>query len=87
LVESDSGSKWADKAFQRYGYNEYVDRKNLEGVNISLTNLTKSPLTKFDFEGAYFKNPELPVNLKDVPLLSTAPNQSPSPSCSLIQVI
>ncbi len=65
VVESDSGSKWADKAFQRYGYSEYVDRKKSQGLNISLTNLSKSPLTEFDFTGSYFKNPELPVLLKD----------------------
>ena len=46
MVESDSGSKWADKAFERYGYKEYVDRKNSQGVNISLINLSKSPFGK-----------------------------------------
>ena len=65
MVESDSMSKYADKAFERYGYKEYVDRKSSQGVNISLTNLSKSPLTEYKFEGAYFKNPELPVILED----------------------
>ncbi|MCK4898120.1 MAG: DUF362 domain-containing protein, partial [Anaerolineales bacterium] len=64
MVESDSMSKYADKAFERYGYKEYVDRKRSQGVNISLTNLSKSPLTEYKFEGAYFKNPELPVILE-----------------------
>ena len=64
MVESDSMSKYADKAFERYGYKEYVDRKSSQGVNISLTNLSKSPLTEYKFEGAYFKNPELPVSGK-----------------------
>ena len=66
LVESDSGSKWADKAFQRYGYKDYVERKSREGVDISLINLSKSKLTEFEFNGAYFNDPELPVPLKDV---------------------
>jgi len=66
IVESDSGSKWADKAFQRYGYKDYSDKKSNEGANISLINLTKSPLTEFKFNGAYFNNPKLPAPLKDV---------------------
>ncbi len=66
VVESDSGSKWADKAFERYGYKEYVERKSGQGVNISLTNLSKSPLTEFKFNGAYFNNPELPDTLSNV---------------------
>ena len=66
LVESDSGSKWADEAFQRYGYKDYVERKSSEGVDISLINLSKSPLIEFKFNGRYFKNPELPEPLKDV---------------------
>ena len=64
-MESDSGSKYADKAFKRYGYNDYVDRLSSQGVKISLTNLSKSPLTQFQFNGAYFQNPELPVELAD----------------------
>ena len=65
MVESDSMSKYADKAFERYGYKDYVDRLSSQGANITLTNLSKSPLTVFDFEGAYFKKPELPVILSD----------------------
>jgi len=60
MVESDSMSKYADKAFERYGYKDYVERLSSQGVNISLTNLSKSPLTEFEFEGTYFKRPELP---------------------------
>jgi len=65
IVESDSMSKYADKAFERYGYKGYVDRLSSQGVNISLTNLSKSPLIGYEFEGAYFKKPELPVILSD----------------------
>lgn len=65
IVESDSMSKYANNAFEKYGYKEYVDRKRSQGVNISLTNLSKSPLTEYSFEGDYFKNPELPVILED----------------------
>ena len=65
VVESDSGSKYADKAFERYGYKAYVDRLSGQGVNISLHNLSKSPLTRFDYDGYYFRNPELPSSLGD----------------------
>ncbi len=65
VVESDSMSKYADKAFERYGYRAYVDKLRGKGVNISLHNLSASPLTKFDYDGYYFKNPELPSPLAD----------------------
>ena len=65
IVESDSMSKYADKAFERYGYRAYVDRLSSQGVNISLHNLSGSPLTKFDYDGYYFKKPELPSPLAD----------------------
>ena len=65
IVESDSMSKYADKAFERYGYKDYVEKKSSQGVDISLTNLSKSKLTEYSFEGAYFKNPELPVSLSN----------------------
>ena len=65
VVESDSMSKYADKAFKRYGYRDYVDRLSSRGVNISLHNLSKSPKTQFTYDGYYFKNPELPVVLED----------------------
>ena len=65
IVESDSMSKYADKAFERYGYRAYVDRLSSQGVNVSLHNLSSSPLTKFDYDGYYFKKPELPSPLAD----------------------
>jgi len=66
FVESDSMSKWADKAFERYGYRAYVDELRDRGVNASLINLSKAPLTRFDYDGYYFKRPELPGPLADV---------------------
>ena len=65
IVESDSMSKYADKAFEKYGYRAYVDRLSSQGVNISLNNLSSSPLTQFHYDGHYFKNPELPAILAD----------------------
>lgn len=66
IVESDSMSKYADEAFQRYGYKTYVNRLRDRGVNISLINLSRSPVTRFSYEGYYFRNPDLPVTLADV---------------------
>ena len=65
IVESDSMSKYADRAFERYGYRAYVDGLSSQGVNISLHNLSKSPLTMFDYDGYYFGKPELPNPLVD----------------------
>jgi uncharacterized protein (DUF362 family) len=63
IVESDSMSKYADKAFERYGYRAFVDKLRDRGVNVSLVNLSSSPLTQFDYDGYYFKQPELPSPL------------------------
>ena len=65
IVESDSMSKYADEAFEKYGYTAYIDKLIGRRVNISLHNLSKSPLTKFDYDGYYFKKPELPSPLGD----------------------
>lgn len=66
IVESDSMSKYADQAFKRYGYRDYVNKLRMKGVDISLHNLSNSPLTQFNYQGYYFKNPMLPVTLADV---------------------
>jgi len=71
IVESDSMSKYADKAFEKYGYRAYVDRLSSQGVNISLNNLSSSPLTQFHYDGHYFKNPELPAILADAGALAS----------------
>ena len=65
IVESDSMSKYADKAFERYGYKSYVDRLSSQGVNISLHNLSNLSSKRFNFDGYYFKNPELPAILAE----------------------
>jgi len=65
VVESNSMVKWADEAFVRYGYRDYVDKLSGKGVDISLHNLSNSPLTRFEFDGYYFKDPELPGPLAD----------------------
>jgi len=66
IVESDSMSKNAESAFEKYGYKKYVDNLREKGLNISLINLSKSPLTRFNYNGYYFKNPDLPITLADI---------------------
>jgi uncharacterized protein (DUF362 family) len=66
IVESDSMSKYADEAFERYGYKAFVERMITKGLNVSLVNLTNSNLTQFDYDGYYFKQPQLPSAISDV---------------------
>lgn len=65
IVESDSASKYADAAFERYGYADLVDKLRSRGADVSLVNLSKTPLTRFRFDGRYFKDPMLPAPLAD----------------------
>ncbi|MFW9910411.1 MAG: DUF362 domain-containing protein [Candidatus Thorarchaeota archaeon] len=60
IVESDSQSKNAEDAFDKFGYKEYCSEMRNLGFDISTLNLSRVPLAKIDFEGQYFKNPELP---------------------------
>ena len=60
IVESDSQSKYADEAFEKFGYRDLERAMKKEGFDVSLVNLSKSPLVKADFKGRYFNRPELP---------------------------
>jgi uncharacterized protein (DUF362 family) len=60
IVESDSQSKFAEEAFEKFGYTDFENTMKNEGFDVSLVNLSKSPLVKMDFKGRYFDNPELP---------------------------
>jgi uncharacterized protein (DUF362 family) len=60
IVESDSESKNAEDAFVHFGYNQYCYEMKQSGFDVSTINLSSMPLVKIDFEGHYFKNPELP---------------------------
>lgn len=61
ILESNSMSKYADQAFERFGYCEMVQGMRDSGIDVSLINLSESPRSKIDFDGLYFKNPELPT--------------------------
>jgi uncharacterized protein (DUF362 family) len=60
IVESDSQSKYADEAFEKFGYRDLERAMKKEGFDVSLVNLSKSPLVRADFKGRYFNMPELP---------------------------
>lgn len=60
IVESDSMSKFADEAFQRFGYKTLVERLTDLGFDVSLVNLSQSPVVKVSLDGLYLKNPSLP---------------------------
>ena len=66
IVESDSMSKYADKAFERYNYKAYAESQRRKGYDVELINLSNAPLTKFSFQGDYFQSPELPEVLSGV---------------------
>jgi len=60
IIESNSQSKFAQEAFEFFGYAEYCERMRGNGLDVDTVDLSKSPLSKIEFEGEYFKNPHLP---------------------------
>lgn len=61
IVESDSGSKFADEAFEKFGYNNLQEEMRSLGFDVSLVNLSRSPTAPIKLDGLYFKNPEFPT--------------------------
>jgi uncharacterized protein (DUF362 family) len=61
IVESDSESKFADEAFEKFGYKSLEEKLGKLGVDVSLVNLSHSPAAPVKLDGLYFKNPELPT--------------------------
>lgn len=60
ILESDSQSKLADEAFEKYGYNQLAKDMQKNGYRVSLVNLSRTPTATFEFDGLYFKRPEFP---------------------------
>ncbi len=60
VVESDSESKFADEAFEKFGYGSLQKKMGERGFNVSLVNLSHSPIVSIHLDGLYFKNLELP---------------------------
>ncbi|TXT57899.1 MAG: hypothetical protein BAJATHORv1_10607 [Candidatus Thorarchaeota archaeon] len=73
IVESDSQSKYADKAFEKFGYTELVEKINDKGQDLKLVNLSKSELVETNFEGRYFKHAKLPKELVEPHYFITVP--------------
>ena len=73
IVESDSMSKYADQAFDKFGYRELETKLKKSGFDVSLINLSHASLIRIEFEGKYFKKPELPdILVKDKFFISLA---------------
>jgi len=60
IVESDSESKFANEAFEKFGYKNLEEKMRKSGFDVSLINLSHSPTVPVKLDGLYFKNPELP---------------------------
>lgn len=60
IVESDSQSKTAGNAFEKFGYVRLASKIQKAGFDVSLVNLSQSKLDSVTFEGDYFKDPDLP---------------------------
>lgn len=60
IVESDSESKFADEAFEKFGYKSLEEKMRSSGFDVSLVNLSRSLAVSINLKGLYFKNPILP---------------------------
>jgi uncharacterized protein (DUF362 family) len=60
IVESDSESKFADEAFEKFGYRSLEEKMRSSGFDVSLVNLSRSPIVSVKLDGLYFKKTELP---------------------------
>jgi uncharacterized protein (DUF362 family) len=65
IVESDSEAKYADEAFQKFGYTDLEQRLRNSGFDVSLVNLSHSASIPVNLDGLYLKNPELPSLLTE----------------------
>lgn len=63
IVESDSQSKFAEEAFEKFGYKQLCDDMKDSGFDVKTVDLSKDPLMKLQFVGDYFENPELPETI------------------------
>ncbi len=60
IVESDSESKFANEAFEKFGYKSLEEKLRNLGFEVSLVNLSRSSTVPVRLDGLYFKNPKLP---------------------------
>ena len=60
IVESDSQSKWATEAFDKFGYTALAKMYQKQDFDVSCVNLSSCHTKKIHFKGLYFTNPILP---------------------------
>ncbi len=60
IVESDSQSKWANEAFDKFGYTKLANKLQKQNYDVSCINLSECDTVQIPFEGKYFTDPELP---------------------------
>ncbi|MHA3964118.1 MAG: DUF362 domain-containing protein [Candidatus Thorarchaeota archaeon SMTZ1-45] len=65
IIESDSQSKYAEAAFQKFGYTQLCVDMQDSGFDVSTVDLSRAPLIEMEFMGDYFENPELPEIILD----------------------
>jgi len=65
IVESDSYMKFADEAFEKFGYKRLEKRLKSQGFNVSIINLSNPPFQKINIKGLYFNDLELHEELID----------------------
>lgn len=65
IVESDSMSKHVKDSFKKFGYYDMAERMVQQGYDVECVDVSEPPLKKFEFEGLYFRNPELHPLLMD----------------------
>jgi uncharacterized protein (DUF362 family) len=63
IIESDSQSKFAEKAFKKFGYQSLIEKMQFAGYDVSLANLSRSPTVQVPYNGLHFEDPELPEEL------------------------
>jgi uncharacterized protein (DUF362 family) len=60
IVESDSGAKWADEAYNIFGYTRLATKMRRAGFDVTLLNLSHAPTSSVRLDGQFFRDPELP---------------------------
>jgi uncharacterized protein (DUF362 family) len=65
IVESDSQSKYVNDAFEKFGYTSMVESMVNRGYDVQLINLSNSTMQEYRYQGRYFKNPKLPIELTE----------------------
>jgi len=59
IIESDSQSKFAMEAFEKFGYRALADKMTEGGNDVSLVDLSAPPLVSIHYDGVYSKTLEL----------------------------